>query len=77
MDITNIDLFDQNVVLINMDLICKSLFCHYSIKCEMSSVKHDGPLSKVLLPITIMDLIGNWKFKYSYTTALSPYTVVS
>ena len=48
-----------------------------SIKCETSSVKHDGPLSEVLLPIAIMDLIGNWKFKYSHTNDLSPYMVVT
>ena len=41
----------------------------------MSSVKHDSLLSEVLLPITIMDLIGNWKFKYSHTTALSRYMI--
>ena len=35
------------------------LFCRNSIKCETSSVKRDCPLSEVLLPITIMDLIGN------------------
>ena len=40
-----------------------------------SSVKHDCPLSEVLLPITMMDLIGNWEFKYSHTTALSTYMV--
>ena len=39
------------------------LFCRNSIKCETSSVKRDCPLSEVLLPITIMDLIGNWEFK--------------
>ena len=43
------------------------LFCRNSIKCEMSSVKHKWLLSEVLLPIAIMDLIGNWKFKYSHT----------
>ena len=79
MDITVIDLFDQNVVLALTSLVNKvsCLFYHYSIKCETSSVKHDCPLSKVLLPITIMDLIGNWKFRYSHTTALSPYLVVT
>ena len=40
-------------------------------------MKHDGPLSEVLLPITIMDLIGNWEFKYSHRTDLSPYMVVT
>ena len=35
-------------------------------------MKHDGPLSEVLLPISMMDLIGNWKFKYSHTNDLSP-----
>ena len=48
MDISDIDLFDQN------------------IKCKTFSVKYDCPLSEVLLPITIMNLIGNWKFKYSH-----------
>ena len=53
------------------------LFCRNSIKCETSSVKRDCPLSEVLLPITIMDLIGNWEFKYSHRTDLSPYMVVT
>ena len=53
------------------------LFCHNSIKCETSSVDHDCPLSEVLLQNTIMDLIGNWKFKYSHTTDLFPYMVVA
>ena len=79
MDITGINLFDQNAVLRWISLVIKgsSLFCHYSIKCKASSVKHDCPLSEVLLPITIMDWIDNWKFKYSHTTALSPYIVVT
>ena len=29
-------------------------------------------LSEVLQPITIMDLIGNWEFRYSHKTALFP-----
>ena len=53
------------------------LFCRNSIKCETSLVKHDGLLSEVLLPITIMDLIGNWKFKYSHASHLAPYMVVT
>ena len=53
------------------------LFCRNSIKCETSSVKRDCPLSDVLLPITINDLIGNWKFKYYHTTDLSPHVVVT
>ena len=53
------------------------LFCRNSIKCETSSVKHDGPLSEVLLPITIMNLIGNWKFKNSHASHLAPYMVVT
>ena len=53
------------------------LFCRNSIKCETSSVKHDFPLSEVLLPITIMDLIGNWKFQYSHASHLAPYMVVT
>ena len=53
------------------------LFCRNSIKCETSSVKRDFPLSEVLLPITIMDLIGNWKFKYSHASHLAPYMVVT
>ena len=53
------------------------LFCRNSIKCETSSVKCDLPLSEVLLPITIMDLIGNWKFKYSHASHLAPYMVVT
>ena len=53
------------------------LFCRNSIKCETSSVKRDFPLSKVLLPTTIMDLIGNWKFKYSHASHLAPYMVVT
>ena len=48
------------------------LFCRNSIKCKTSSVKRDFPLSEVLLPITIMDLIGNWKFKYSHASHLAP-----
>ena len=79
MNITGIDLFDQNVVLTWTSLVNKvsCLCCHYSIKCETSSVKHDCPLSEVLIPITIMHLIGNWKFRYSHTNALSPYLVVT
>ena len=53
------------------------LFCRNSIKYETSSVKRDFPLSEVLLPITIMDLIGNWKFKYSHASHLAPYMVVT
>ena len=53
------------------------LFCRNSIKCETSSVKHDGPLSEVLLPITIMNLIGNWKIKNSHASHLAPYMVVT
>ena len=53
------------------------LFYDYFQKCKTSSLKHDCPLSEVLLPITIMDLIGNWEFKYSHTTALTPYMVVT
>ena len=53
------------------------LFCRNSIKCETSSVKRDFPLSEVLLPTTIMDLIGNWKFKYSHASHLAPYMVVT
>ena len=79
MDITGIDLFDQKVVLPWIWLVIKasSLLYHYSINCEMSSAKHDWTLSEVLLPIAIMDLIGNWKIKYYHTTALSPYMVVT
>ena len=53
------------------------LFCRNSTKCETSSVKRDHPLSEVLLPITIMDLIGKREFKYSHRTDLSPYMVVT
>ena len=53
------------------------LFCRNSKKCEMSSMKRDFPLSEVLLPITIIDLIGIWKFKYSHASHLAPYMVVA
>ena len=72
MDITGIDLFDQNVVLTWIWLVIKasSLLCHYAIKCETSSAKHDWTLSEVLLPIAIMDLIGNWKIKIIFQLSL-------
>ena len=69
------DFFFASTFLADRFAIC--LFCCNSIKCETSSVKRDFPLSEVLLPITIMDLIGNWKFKYSHASHLAPYMVVT
>ena len=63
--------------IVGRSLYADRLFCRNSIKCETSSLKHDCPLSEVLLPITTMDLIGNWKFKYCHTNDLSPYMVVT
>ena len=79
MDITGIDLFNLIVILTWIWSVIKAscLFCYYYMKCKTSSVKHDCPFSEVLQPITIMDLIGNWKFKYSHTNDLSPYMVVT
>ena len=51
-------------------LIC--LFYHNSRKCDTLLVKHVWPLLEMLLPITILNLIGNWQFKYSHTPQLSP-----
>ena len=42
-------------------------------KAWTSSVKHDRPLSEVLLPITVMDLIGNSEFQFSHASHLYPY----
>ena len=70
---------DESILLFLADRFNKAscLFCRNSIKCETSSVKRDFPLSEVLLPITIMDLIGNLKFKYSHASHLAPYMVVT